>query len=896
MAGATQAPSLGGAGEEQRAQSWTERARSLRTLADAEILAADLATRGALARSEPGFAAAWSGRTHALFFETLDQRTDASVVERSVALARAAQLEFGNVDARLRVELEFAGWQIESGRAGAAESTLARAESLRLGAPRLAPDLDYLHAVLARRTGDLDAVTRAHDAAVTALAHWLEVDAETPETRVTWLAYHGELAARVESELGRARLDAGLPDLAAQAFAREGAFAAAIPSTAIDAHAAARALHAQDELWLALGTERFELALTCCAKALDGSLQLEPAERTTFEIGRAVALSEAARGRPDTIAEPRAELERLARAQRAGELHIDASQRAAVELARADIELRARDWVAVREALAAAGVAIDSARGVEHETWPTRFRASAAALASRLALETHAAPQELAHARDVLRERFSAIVASWEKRALRPGGVGFLYWGTQRLVLSELISAEVALAPGAEGATAALDHLVRAQRVGTLARSLLGAWAPDWNAVRDELAGADGGWIVLFPAMDRSHLFLVEGARVEHVELPSRDALAAASQALRSSLQRAPPSDPARAHERGRELEQRASELTALVLRGPAIERLREWPRVRVTGAELCQGLPFECLRLDGQWLGCARAVSHVPSLPVAAALARRAHARGQPATPPAYDFVLLAEPALAETTTEKWREQTSFPLTPEDAAALTEPFVAGRSLILRGTSASTDALASPAAAGCTVLGLLTHGVLAVEHERSARLLLAPGAEDSGELDGDRIDALERTPPCVLLCACGSAGGPQRLGDDTGAHLAAAFQRRGTDVVLVSRGDVSYRATVQLTAAFLRAMSDGAAPDEALRSARAELAGTESFADPYYFGLVSLSGIGDRRTFALPPRPRDRQVALFVGVAAALGLALAFGLRRASRIRRAQMGSIHHAQ
>lgn len=869
----------------ESAPSWTERARALRDVGEAEALAAELATRLELARAEPGFTDAWLGRTYGIVFASRAARADAPEFERCAAVARDAARALRSAEGALRAEVEVAWWNLEGGRAAAAEDVRVRAEGLRARAPRLAQELDLLHVVLARRSGDLDAVTRVCSEARAQLVRLLAEDEAAPESRVVWLPYHGELAAHLASELGRARLDAGLPELAATAFEDEGTFASAIPrdATAEPFRSAALARHAQDRLWLALGTERFELALECCETALDGSLALEPAERADFEIGRAVARSEQARGRAEALPACLSELERLARSARAGELAVDASQRAAVELALADVAVRASQWDTAREALASCDVGVTSAGGVEREPWLARSSASAAAFGVRLALETHAPRTELVRARDVLRARFELVLADWERRALRPGGVGFLYWGTQRLVVSELISAELALEPGAAGAEAALAHLVRAQRVGTLARSLLGDWAPDWNAVRDELAQSGGGWFVLFPAMDRTHLFLVDGTRVEHVELASRDRIARASLALRRTLQ-LPPGG-AYADERRRELVANADALGELVLPGPARERLREWRRVRVAGAELCQGLPFECLRLDGEWLGCARAVSHVPSLPVAAGLARRARTRGVAPRAGLHDFVLFAEPELSPAARARWSEQVSITLADEDEAALTAPFGAGRALVLRGAAASTAALGSREVANCTVLGLLTHGVIAAEHERSARLLLAPGAADRGDLGGEDIDALSRTPPCVLLCSCGSAGGPQRLGDDTGAHLASAFLLRGTDVVLVSRGDVSYLATVALTARTLHELADGAAPDEALRAARAALAASDEFADPFYFGLVSLTGLADRRTFTLDAPPRSLGATARVGLVTAALLALASFVAWAVRAR-----------
>lgn len=83
--------------------------------------------------------------------------------------------------------------------------------------------------------------------------------------------------------------------------------------------------------------------------------------------------------------------------------------------------------------------------------------------------------------------------------------------------------------------------------------------------------------------------------------------------------------------------------------------------------------------------------------------------------------------------------------------------------------------------------------------------------------------------------------------------------------------DLEPEAARRLLREYARELSAGAAPAEALRRARADLARDERFDDPYYYTTMRLYGRGQQSVFEASPA-KARSKAPFV----ALGLAFAF--------------------
>ena len=273
----------------------------------------------------------------------------------------------------------------------------------------------------------------------------------------------------------------------------------------------------------------------------------------------------------------------------------------------------------------------------------------------------------------------------------------------------------------------------------------------------------------------------------------------------------------------------------------------------------------FACLPVDPEDgggtrepLGLARALYRLPSVPLQLWLARRPpRARGEPER----DLYLVAAPLQATELGELWPGMPELPLLPfgeEEQEQLTGAYGEGRALVRTGPSASHETLAALAPGTTRTLQFVAHGAFLQDedHERGACIILAPadGFPD-GLLWCDDVEQLTSPAELVVLTACGSARGPQRIGDDGVAHLGGAFLIAGARAVVVAKSDVEYYATLDLMEVFHRRLSEGASPAQALRDARRELAATPGREHPFYHSLIQVLGLGTEPLF--PERPED---------------------------------------
>ena len=159
------------------------------------------------------------------------------------------------------------------------------------------------------------------------------------------------------------------------------------------------------------------------------------------------------------------------------------------------------------------------------------------------------------------------------------------------------------------------------------------------------------------------------------------------------------------------------------------------------------------------------------------------------------------------------------------------------------------------------MLHVLTHGVFDRGRERPSGLVLSPDAGDaqaSGLFWCAGAEALPACSPLVVLTACGSAAGPERVGDAGASHFGGAFLRRGACAVVLSHDDLAHEATVALMETFHVELAGGASPAEALRAARAELATSSRWRDPFYRDLIHATGLAHVAPFAGARGPADR--------------------------------------
>lgn len=649
-----------------------------------------------------------------------------------------------------------------------------------------------------------------------------ESEIDEARRRLVDSPFHDEVRVQLHGLEGLIDAQLGRPYEAALAFEREEATLDALDPARHDPRSLAQlrfaaTTHAAN---LDLALERFELAERRLSRFLgESALARSGPVRAQVQVMLGLARSEAARDRtaPGALGEARdALLEALPEAP--PEFALTAHN------ALADLALRAESWSAAAEHLTAAK------RLLERVRKPTE-RALWAAHAARHALGCDASQDELAARLEELDDAWQRTRAEWLRLPPSPEGIGFLHVGTQRLVLSERIRLHLALDPSAAGRARALDVLIEAQGLGVVARSV-GGGALRLADVRSELFGEREGALVWFPAMDRSHLFAVDRERVEHVPLPSRDVLVELVRAHRDVVTEPPRGvDPGR---RERDLERSGSALAAALLPAAARELLERCNTVHLVGLELIRDPALEALSVGPAPLGTTHALVRTASLPLSVAQARRAREAPVSRAP-----ILVGLPTLGPTARALAADASALDEGPIDSLLDAVRDRAGP--VVTGSDATLRALRSTA--GASPLIVLAHGAFLDDSGGRPALLLAADDAHDGIVDRDDLERIQ-APPLVVLLACGSARGPERLGDDGIASITGALQVAGARTVIASREDLPRDATYRLAARLVEHLGAHVPAAEALRRARAELARSQDFGDPWFWGLLHAEGLG----------------------------------------------------
>jgi CHAT domain-containing protein/tetratricopeptide (TPR) repeat protein len=367
----------------------------------------------------------------------------------------------------------------------------------------------------------------------------------------------------------------------------------------------------------------------------------------------------------------------------------------------------------------------------------------------------------------------------------------------------------------------------------------------------------DDGTVLLEYALaeDRSTLFVITRDGLTLHDLPSVEKIRGRVAGLLGLLRQ-----PVEHHRPL--LEQRAHELFTMLLE-PVAPLAAARKLIIVADGELLL-LPFEALRpappgaaagprgyaLD-RW-----AISYAPSIAV---LAELAAPRSAPVDPVA--LVAFADPALpgqergadpgrggrvVRSGTGAGAKEESYPPLPharEEVAAIADLFATDEREVFVGAEARERTVKTlPELSRARVLHLASHGVLD-ESPAFSRLLLAPepdGSED-GRLEVHEVFELELGADLAVLSACDTGLGKRLRGEGI-LGLSRAFFAAGARRLLVSLWRVADRSTAPLMVAFYREMKDGAAPAEALRRAKRELAEDPRTSHPYYWAPFILQG------------------------------------------------------
>ncbi len=458
-----------------------------------------------------------------------------------------------------------------------------------------------------------------------------------------------------------------------------------------------------------------------------------------------------------------------------------------------------------------------------------------------------ASPDVLLECEQRLTRDLEAFGASWLEQPLRAGGYGPLRYGPVQGALCELVEFVVSRAESDEQrVAAALDAVNQLTCIGTLARSL-DAHPSSLDEVRRSLIDGrpDHGILVYLTGPWASHLFVVEETGAHHVRLPREDVIRQQRDRLvrETAIARGVPPAPL------------LDDLGSLMLPASAWSIVSRWRRVSVTGLDLLKDVPFESLRVAGSVpFGEMFAIDRLPSLPVGVALARRAAHIPSELLPdqelPTVLFVAATIPSDAARALSPGL--ADLPVSEEDVARLLDPYPRGSTVAFLGVDATFGRLATPLSTN-GVFQYLGHGVEDFSLE-SPRLLAFADEDrlDDGLVDSARAGSFG-SPPIVILTACGSGSGPDRIGDEGAGEFTGTFLAEGAECVVTCERDLSLAAALELSKAIHQSFADGRSPAEAARDARVVLArsGLVAFAAD-----LRVTGLGQRAPFhARKPGP-----------------------------------------
>lgn len=414
-------------------------------------------------------------------------------------------------------------------------------------------------------------------------------------------------------------------------------------------------------------------------------------------------------------------------------------------------------------------------------------------------------PERGRAALEQLESSAARFLDDWARIAELSSSVALLQFAQRERVLAELTYGCLAVHGPEAGARRALEWLHRAQLIGGLARGLgltrdVGSLENDLGA----LVGARRGLLVFHSGPRESYLLLIDAQSVRCVPIEAGSRLretagALANAATRAVRSGAPSDDP------------EVREIVATLCEQVRLEQWRPWlealDSATVVGDESVGHLPLALLpTTSGAALGERIALAHAPSIPVAAALTRRARERGSIAAAQFRACLLGAPAAPAEIGVDEarmraWGEQL------------------GRSTKLAvGLGASVQAFES-AAQDCQWVQIVAHGQYDPRRECRAGFLLHAADPARGAIWSD---AVERFPAARVtsLAVCGASQRPVLRGDDGRTGLAASFLIAGSDCVLQTPIDLEVEAAVELFERVSVLVAAGASPSEALRAAR----------------------------------------------------------------------------
>lgn len=435
------------------------------------------------------------------------------------------------------------------------------------------------------------------------------------------------------------------------------------------------------------------------------------------------------------------------------------------------------------------------------------------------------------HAALLHRHRF--MLRQWRATPMRSSGVAFLQWSVRRELLVCLCACEVALG-GADAGRNCLQYLLEADACGSLARRL-GAPVGSPEVLVQRVRPRHGLLVWLVPAPRGSLAVLVDDDGASTVSLPGDMELRGLVRGLRLAVR----DETVLGREWRAPLAARTGPLADWLYQPRLRQILAANRRVTVLGRELLTGLPFEFLPSPSdpwQWFGLTHAIDYVPS----ATLATR-----EPAVFAAREPVRLAVLAVTAQTEASAARYPGCDV-PTDRQRLGSLAASVDAKAVEVEIAVDRARLRAALLGSDALVLLAHGrrrhVEDLEeesrHERALGVVLGDGF-----FGAEQLADVARMPSLVVLASCGTARAGVDRGED-GQLFGTAWLAAGSAMVLSADGDLELQATELLVSAFLRAITSGVEPAEALRQARVVVAADERFAHPAFHCALRIDVAG----------------------------------------------------
>lgn len=709
-------------------------------------------------------------------------------------LATALAEADGKHELAAELRLDLAAAALAAGACSEARELLEALDARPIGAWRALVELEL--AQLARLTQRFAAAQQRIDNALTELAE--RRDEYSEQMRVHAL---GERVL-LELELGRVDHAARALGQIERAHAASGASALDVPVVLWRASV----LVAQDDHRAAIEScERWLAA----ARSDDPSRALVQYRRDYAALLLASALDDA----------PQQAVARLESVLEDPRLSAPERWRGWIECARALSRVGADD--AARERLARADLALPEAA---NDCTP-RIRRTSLALA--LAARRPQQRGELERTLDEFRPRWDALLSSWRDVPRPAGGIGWLHSASSLELVCDLANALRALHGPQRGAELAIDELLRAQSVGSLARQL-DARAGDLAALRATLLDDERhGLLLLVLAPARSMAFALDRGSLTLHELPGR---------LRLRELVAPLLAPGSS-----EAEARAA--WSAFFPGELAPWVSQRPRLTIVGAEQLGAIPFELfLAPSGVRLGLSHALDLLPSGPVGLWLHEHR------AVPEHRGAALLAVDEPLAALRERFPEVVELNADRESLEDLLAPWGSDAQARIGG-GIGLEQYDELVACGPFVVQWITHGVFDAQRDPASGLALElePGVAWAADFAG------RPAPPVVLLSCCAGARAQMRRGDDGVQQLSSAFYLGGARAVVATAGSTRLSHSTAFSRALHRELAAGESVAQAARLARAELAERGDL-DPLAWGAWQVTGLGSLRAERVPSR------------------------------------------